>query len=81
MIKTLTPTEFAEIERLLPRWIPVAERLPEADTYVLAWNAEMGEVELAKVDAVDGFFSRDCPGAKQGDFTHWQPLPEPPEKV
>ena len=60
------------------RWIPVSERLPEAETRVLA-ATPTGYME------VDWRFSEpiiDCGFANffsLDNVTHWMPLPEPPE--
>ena len=54
-----------------PKWIPVTERLPERNTWVLAYCKYKDHV----VDYVDinGLWS-------YGNVTHWMPLPQPPEK-
>lgn len=54
-----------------PRWIPVTERLPEKNTWVLAYCKYKGHV----VDYMDinGLWS-------YGNITHWMPLPEPPKE-
>ena len=80
LIERLT-AENAEL-REKPRWIPVAERLPERDVQVLGWYK-------------DNPFSQYRPGvvAWNGNgwvfvyahryvtnVTHWMPLPEAPEE-
>jgi hypothetical protein len=65
----------AEVERLkeAQRWIPVEERLPEANTAVLTrWR--------------DGVFSVEWrfPSGEWttgSTVTHWMPLPQPPKEV
>lgn len=54
-----------------PRWIPVEERMPEKNTWVLAYCKYKGHV----VDYVDinGLWS-------YGNVTHWLPLPVPPKE-
>lgn len=69
---------IAELEAA-QRWIPVGERLPEAETRVLA-ATPTGYME------VDWRFSEpiiDCGFANffsLDNVTHWMPLPEPPEE-
>lgn len=75
-----------EIEKLrgqLPRWIPVAERLPEDRSNVLVvaywherWGVYMGwcAPERAEWSVHVGIGDRDDVAV-----THWMPLPEPPE--
>ncbi len=57
------------------RWIPVAERLPTSGKRVLAYDRN--SMEVARYYAVTGW-------VVSGEVfyaSHWQPLPEPPEKV
>ena len=75
-----------EIETLrgqVPRWIPVAERLPEDRSNVLVvaywherWGVYMGwcAPERAEWSVHVGIGDRDDVAV-----THWMPLPEPPE--
>ena len=80
MIRRLTAENAALREK--PRWIPVAERLPERDVQVLGWYK-------------DNPFSQYRPGvvAWNGNglvlvyahryvtnVTHWMPLPDAPEE-
>ena len=64
----------AEIEwntRAESRWIPVEERLPEVDAWVLtAWRNGLFAVERR-------FGEKWSTGAF---ITHWMPLPEPPSR-
>ena len=55
----------------MAEWIPVTERLPEKNTWVLAYCKYNGHV----VDYLDinGLWS-------YGNVTHWMPLPEPPKE-
>ena len=77
---------LAHIEKLeaqIPRWIPVEERLPEAE--VLAANFQPGT--YGYTDLIIGYVT----SREQGCFaenehellhsvTHWMPLPEPPKE-
>jgi len=66
-----------------PRWIPVSERLPEEDDYVLACY-EGGFVRIAKLTPEEDDMIQ-CWHLDGGNdvtikaFTHWMPLPKPPE--
>lgn len=68
------------------RWIPVTERLPDVPGHVLVWD------NTAKIRKILWF--HDCNGwgvedkhpkryfgnaSDQRRYTHWMPLPEPPE--
>lgn len=60
------------------RWIPCSERLPEDGELVLTYKNkrfEVQEYEKRRNGWISGgwFWSF-------GTVTHWQPLPEPPEK-
>ena len=75
---------IAAVSELLPRWIPVSERLPADGQEVLAWN-NGGQCEKPWQGCVL------CEHTKNGEWrefqerdlypgiTHWMPLPEPPE--
>lgn len=61
---------IAELEAKVPRWIPVTERLPEtAGSYIVCTKSG----GVAKVNFYPEL------GRSQRIFTHWMPLPEPPE--
>jgi hypothetical protein len=60
-----------------PRWIPVSERLPEANEPVLIYTEVLGS-HVASVDEEGEWF---CDYGGEWLFpnvTHWMPLPEPP---
>lgn len=65
------------LDELLPRWIPVGERLPEEEQDVVVFTNE--GTHVAALDE-DGIW---CPSHGDGwmfpEVTHWMPLPEPPE--
>lgn len=71
------------IGELLPRWIPVGERLPDDESEVLVCFADRS---LGVTAAVFRHVEEDgTPKWTDGDHeelkqpTHWMPLPEPPE--
>lgn len=62
---------------LSDQWIPVSERLPEADSddsYLARHESRFadGVYHTSIVDWIDGKWNYPRP------VTHWQPLPEPP---
>lgn len=63
--------KFAVLNNNSNGWISCAERLPENDDYVLAF--ERGRIGISYYrNAVGGW------GGKDLYCTHWQPLPSPP---
>ncbi|NBW15778.1 MAG: DUF551 domain-containing protein [Caulobacteraceae bacterium] len=73
----------ADIEAMMPRWIPVGERLPDDYGDVLCWY-----VDAATGEGHCGFGCCEPnpqTGEREWDIagvfdqpTHWMPLPEPP---
>ena len=58
------------------KWIPVTERLPENDTYILVTT---DGVTASAYWHNDRFYAFTASGvATVGCVTHWMPLPEPP---
>lgn len=69
---------IAELEGMVPRWVPVAERLPEeTGRYICAClDRDEGLTDVQEKPYYHGQFR---PESFQ-DVTHWQPLPPPPTK-
>ena len=59
------------------KWIPVAERLPEKDTYTLVTTDGVVISAYWHNDRFYGFSAKGI--ATVGGVTHWMPLPEPPK--
>ena len=65
---------------LMPRWIPVADRLPEDGQDILAIQSYTDEVRIVPANYdrgvwYDCFFNRVAT-----HITHWRLLPEPPKE-
>lgn len=73
--KSISELSKAKAEK---RWIPVEERLPEAQGYYMVYHKN------SKI-AAERFYYKDCPDlfvAVSGDpVTHWMPPPQPPKEV
>lgn len=74
---------IAAVGELLPRWISVEERLPERQDTVLLYVEDYGSWITLGRRSGDGWYVNEAAeggGPKPLDrFTHWMPLPEPPE--
>ena len=72
--------QIQEAAEMLPlRWIPVSERLPEDGEWVWCYGPNRG-CEVACISKYwDGWVSSDKKNLVAGAYTHWMPLPEPPE--
>ena len=57
------------------KWIPVTERLPEDDVFVLNCN-DHGNIVIGKIIGGTWWYKY---FSYQGQVTHWMPLPEPPK--
>lgn len=66
-------------KKLAPSWIPVSERLPADGVWVLWFNKSWScQLVVAKRDGESLDWGGDLAGTLHG-FTHWMPLPHPPE--
>lgn len=66
---------FAEDNNVPTKWIPVSERLPtadDADRIGRVWAVHKGELPKAWHYTLIQDYAK--------FFTHWMPLPEPPEE-
>jgi hypothetical protein len=68
---------IAAVSELLPRWIPVSERLPEEDVDVLVMT-NYG-MHVADIDEYGLWNASHGDSWEFPEPTHWMPLPEPPE--
>jgi hypothetical protein len=75
---------IAAVIELMPRWIPVSERLPPADgSIVLAyyWHDGRGDGSVWQAVYAEEIGGWRCQDAEECDYgvpTHWMQLPEPP---
>lgn len=82
----LSPADVEELRRQQDshRWIPVKERLPEGDEFVLATVSGIynnitfsSAIQLAGYYETEGWFIEWYPDWDDPDVIAWQPLPEP----
>ena len=81
----LSPADVEELRRQQDshRWIPVKERLPEGDEFVLATVSGIYNtitfshaIQLASYCEDGGWFIEEYPDWDDPDVIAWQPLPE-----
>lgn len=82
----LNPSDVEELRQQQDshRWIPVKERLPEGDEFVLATVSGIynnitfsSAIQLAGYCETEGWFIEGYPDWDDPDVIAWQPLPEP----
>ena len=68
--------------KIIPKWIPVTERLPEIHTNVLVVD-KAHDMAVGSLEKIWDGIVWVCPFSAVDDddckITHWMPLPEPPE--
>ena len=73
------------LEKHQPHWVSVEERLPEPHEYVLCCGRKGGcfvgwTLDNADVVKANGHGRAFVHGGNARTFTHWMPLPEPPQE-
>ncbi len=67
---------------LMPRWIPVGERLPEEEQEVLVWNGGGQCLKPWQGHVLCEYRNGEWRESQESDLypgiTHWMPLPAPP---
>jgi len=83
-------SEFDRLEAIeeARRWIPVSERLPEDNQWVIMWNdlldvaregRHFSKDGMHQWESASGIFYND--DSHYNHITHWQPLPEAPNEI
>ena len=67
------------MDAVMPRWIPVTERLPEKYHQVLVYGLNGMQIDYYAGEKSIG--GRPLFMISEAKVTHWQPLPEPPKEV
>ena len=64
------------------QWIPVSERLPENEQWVLCimGNKDFGEFRVFQWSYIDWEWNDGNEWFAEEDVTHWMPRPEPPKE-
>lgn len=69
----------------MSEWIKVEDRLPDVGMPVLAIAARAFGTSchytVYRTETDDWFWRDSHTGAQAGWFTHWMPLPDPPERA
>lgn len=67
--------QFLAGQRSRGDWVACADRLPE-EGYVLAWSPTFRGLQMPYFHADRQQFEHEA----EGTYTHWQPLPAPPQQ-
>ena len=67
---------IAAVSELMPRWIPVTDRLPAEDEKVVVYTEEGTHVAAVDEDGV--WYPSHGDGWMFPIVSHWMPLPAPP---
>ena len=80
----LAKLEDAEDTNVLSRWIPISERLPEDESYILVSFENYTMPDIARYEENDGENDKFYPGDDEETYASyglivnaWMPLPEP----
>jgi hypothetical protein len=68
----------AELELMVPRWVPVSERLPDIDSPILVSDCETIGYVRRRFKCYRVIASNDY--VPERDVKFWMPLPQPPEQ-
>lgn len=71
--------KIKELEKQMPKWIPVTERLPEHEDAVLCF-IKNGQQDILQLDKFENLWVGMQWTYKRHAVTHWMPLPEPPKE-
>ena len=76
--------EACDYQAILPRWVPVTERLPEDEKSVVVWSAETTYSPSFMTFGIWrrewGRWDSSWDDEELSCITHWMPLPEPPKE-
>lgn len=61
-------------------WISVSDRLPEDDREVLVWGCGFMAIGWCNNGKDGRYWCANDFDYKDGEVTHWRPLPEPPKE-
>ena len=72
---------LVELDKRVPRWISVEERLPPENQPVLVYiMSKMSDWKCVLIDMMWRGEWVENPDRETHDITHWMPLPEPPKE-
>lgn len=71
--------EACDYKAMMPRWIPVTERLPEEETPVLVFTEHSNILTDRLLGVICNTYA-DFVKCGTNSVTHWMPLPQPPKE-